>query len=119
MAVTVAAALYPTPWTVGVAVFAGAVDDGFGNVTAAWADPVDAAVYGWAPAGTAEPDLSGRDEVTWDLDLYAPPGFPATPADRVWVGGVEFTAVGVAEAFNSGPFGFAPGVRLRLRRIEG
>lgn len=111
--------VYPTPWTVGVATFAGAVDDGFGNVVPAWADPVETAVYGWAPASTSEPDIAGRSQVAWDLDLYAPPEFAATAADRIVVGSTEFEAVGIPEDFGYGPFGFVPGVRLRLRRIEG
>jgi len=110
---------YPTPWLVGVATFAGAVDDGFGNVVPAWADPVEAPVYGWAPASTGEPGAVGRSEVTWDLDLYAPPEFVATAADRILVGSTEFEALGVPEDFGYGPFGFTPGIRLRLRRIEG
>lgn len=114
-----APALYPTPWTVGVRAYTGTGDDGYGNVAPSWGPPVDTAVYAWAPAGTAEPGALSRDEVTWDLDLYAPPAFAAGPRDLVIVNGAEFNIEGMPEEFDHGPFGFAPGQRLRLRRVEG
>lgn len=111
-------ALLPTPWSVGRRVFSGGGMDAHGNPTRSWSDPVDARVFGWAPAGTAEPTVA-RDEVTWDLDLFAPPGFAATHMDRFVVDGLEFDVIGVVRDFTHGPFGFAPGVVLRLKRVEG
>jgi len=107
------------PLSVGVKVYqAGAVDD-LNEPVDAWAAPIATPVYGWAPAGTGEPFLAGREAVTWDLDLYVPPGFSVAAKDRVEVGGVEYKVEGVVEQFNSGPFGFAPGGRVRLKRAEG
>jgi hypothetical protein len=109
---------FPVPWVVGHRTVVDGVDDGYGNATRSWSDPVDVPVYGWAPAGTGEP-VAGRDEVTWDLDLYAPPGLVVSSRDRFVVDGVEFDVDGVGRDFTHGPFGFAPGVVVRLRRVEG
>jgi len=109
---------YPMPWTVGHRVFTPGVEDAHGNPVKAWAAPVDRGVYAWAPAGTSEPE-AGRDEVTWDLDLYGPAGFTAGSLDRFVVDGDEFEVEGRVRDFNHGPFGFMPGVVVRLRRVEG
>ena len=110
---------YPAPWTVGRRVFAQSGQDAHGNPVWSWSDPVPQPVYAWAPAGTSEPFQAGRDAVTWDLDLFAPPGFTAGPRDRFVVDGTEFEVEGMARDFTHGPFGFTPGVVLRLKRVEG
>lgn len=110
---------YPTPWNVGVREFSSSAIDSHGNPGEFWGDPVDRPVYAWAPAGTAEPFEVARDAVTWDLDLYAPAGFSCGPRDRVVVDGSEFEVVGRVQDFTRGPFGWAPGVRVRLKMVEG
>lgn len=114
-----AQAVYPTPWTVGRRVFDESGEDAHGNPVPSWSEPVPQPVYAWAPAGTSEPFEAGRDPVTWDLDLFAPPGFAAAPRDRFLVDGTEFEVEGRVRDFNHGPFGFMPGVVVRLRRVEG
>lgn len=110
---------YPTRFTVGVMTYTeGAVDD-FGDPEDVWSTPAEVPVYGWAPAATGEPFEANRDVVTWDLDLYAPSGFTVGPRDRVVVLGVEYEVEGVVESFDFGPFGFTPGCRVRLKRVEG
>lgn len=108
--------------TVGVRTFqAGATDD-FGDPIESWSGPVEAPVYGWAPAAVGtdmEPFAPNRDVVTWDLDLYAPPEFTCGPRDRVVVLGIEYEVEGPVQDFNHGPFGFRPGHRVRLKRVEG
>lgn len=109
----------PTPHTVGVRTWSEGPPDSRGNPTDVWSAPVEAPVYGWAPAGTAEPFDVGRDAVTWDLDLYVPPEFTVDRKDRVVVLGDEYTVEGRLESFDYGPFGFRPGGRVRLKRVEG
>ena len=110
---------FPAPYVVEVLPYsADAETDDYGNPVEGYGDPVEAAVYGWAPGGSQE--LTGwQSQVTADLSLYAPSGFPATHRDRVRVDGVVYDVTGVPEDFNHGPFGFAPGIRVNLTRVEG
>jgi hypothetical protein len=95
-------------------------DDGRGNPADGWGPPRRVAVFGWGPpAADREPFEQGRSEVARDLDLYAPPGVGCGPRDRWLVAGGVWEQVGWAEDFTSGPFGFAPGARVSLRRVEG
>ena len=86
-----------------------------------WANPVTRRVYGWAPAGTGEPFELAREPVTWDIDLYAPADFKPGPHDRIALPGeaLPFDIEGQVQDFSYGPFGFQPGVRIRLRRVDG
>jgi hypothetical protein len=110
--------MYPTPWTVDVLPYQGMTPDRLGNETPAWGLPVTKRVYGWAPAGTDE--VNGwRHNVTADLQVYGPPDFTAEPRDRMVVDGRTYEVEGEVEDFGHGPFGFNPGVRVNLRRVEG
>ena len=111
--------LYPLAQVVAVRTFVEGATDPFGNPAESWAAPVDVPVFGFAPAGTSEPFGVGRDAVAWDLDLFAGPDFTLAARDRVLVLGVEHEVDGRVEDFTHGPFGFAPGVRVRLTRVEG
>lgn len=92
--------------------------DDYGNPIPGEPIEDEQAVYGWAPAGTSEFD-DRQEQVTHDLDLYAPPGFRVTAADRVRVVGDVYEVEGRVQDFNHGPFGFTPGVRVKLRRVTG
>ena len=96
--------------------------DEFGDPVESWSDPVGAPVYGWGPAAVGtdmEPFSANRDVVTWDVDLYVPPEFTCGPHDRIVILGVEYEVEGPVQDFSHGPFGFQPGNRLRLSRVEG
>lgn len=109
--------MFPTPWAVDVLAYVGTVENEYGNVTPAWATvPESKPVYGWAPAGTNENNAS-RHTVTADLELFAPPEFTLDPRDHVRIDGLTYEVQGAVEDFNHGPFGFAPGVRVNLRRF--
>lgn len=111
---------FPLRHTVQLVVWSAGVEDAHGNAADVYADPVDHKVYGWGPAGApAEPAASGRNPVLWDLDVYAPPEFPARAHDRMIVGGVLYDVEGHPEDFTTGPFGFFPGMRVSLKRVEG
>ena len=92
--------------------------DSYGNPVEGYGAPVETLVYGWAPGGSQE--LTGwQSQVTADLALYAPADFTVGSRDRVRVLGETYDVEGVVEDFNHGPFGWAPGVRVNLRRVEG
>ena len=111
---------YPASFSVGVRTYSDGAADDFGDPVDAWSDPVATQVYGWAPAGTSEPFNAGREAVTWDLDLLAPPEFACDRKDLVVVPGEgEFKVEGRPQDFTHGPFGFTPGKVVRLKRVEG
>lgn len=93
-------------------------EDAHGNPVKTWADPVDRDVYGWGPAGFAGVDNILREQVDWELDLYAD-AIDAVNNDKIVVNGTEFFVRGYPQDFNHGPFGFRPGVRVKLARTEG
>ena len=112
---------FPAPWTVEVLAYSEDSRDAHGNPVPSWADPGSVQpVYGWAPpSASSEPFEQGRDAVVRDLDVYAAPSFSAGPHDRVRVDGALYAVVGFLSDFNHGPFGYAPGVVLALKRVDG
>lgn len=112
--------VYPTPWAVQVRTHTAGANDSHGKPTDTWSEPGPAQpVYGWASAGTSEPAEPNRSAVTHDLDLLVPPGFTCAPRDRIDVAGSTYEVEGELEDFTHGPFGFAPGGRVRLRKVDG
>lgn len=77
-------------------------------------------IFGWAPSGMEQSADGIRRVTEWDVDIYAPAGVQGNPQAK-WVldDGRTYMQVGQAEDFTHGPFGFAPGVRINLKRIEG
>lgn len=111
---------FPTPWTVLTHAVVEGTKNSHGNKTKTWASGVEQPVYGWAPpTADLEPLEAGRTAVIRDLDVFAPSEFVVGPHDRVTVDGDLYEVVGHPEDFNHGPFGFAPGFRVSLKRVEG
>ncbi len=109
----------PTPYTVLREAWAPSTD-AHGNESDGWAAAVSVAVHGWSPpSADAEPFEPGRSPVVRDLDLYAPAGTAGGPRDRWTVDGVVYDAVGYPEDFTRGPWQWAAGVRVSLKRPEG
>ena len=111
--------MFPTPWAVTLHARALGSKDAHGNPVETWATPgVSEPAYAWAPpSADREPFDANRTPVVRDLDVYMPAS-AAKPKDRMTVGGVLYSVVGHPEDFNHGPFGFAPGVRVSLLRVE-
>lgn len=110
----------PTPYTVTRAVYLPGAVDAHGNPTDAWDTPVDVPVHAWAPpSADKEPGDANRDTVIRDLDLYAPAGTTGGPKDRWMVDGVLYDQVGHVEDYTKGPWQWAAGVRINLKRAEG
>lgn len=98
--------------------YAGTGSDGYGNDVTTWGTPRPEWVFGWAPGGSSEQTVR-QQQLTIDLELYAPPSFTCDPRDRLVVGGVEYAVEGGIDDFNHGPFNYRPGVRVNLRRVTG
>jgi len=110
--------VFPKPYSVLVSTRLDGETDAHGNPVASWSDPVEVPVYCWAPGGAAQEDNINREQVSWDLDLYTDE-IEVGPADRVTVKGLDYEVVGYPEDYRWGPFGWQPGVRVNLRRVEG
>ncbi|SEC54890.1 hypothetical protein [Arthrobacter woluwensis] len=110
---------FPSPYTVGHQERIAGGEDPMGDpLPEHWEDRPDQKVMGWATPGSdveIRPTGSGVDR---DLDLYSPTGF-TKPQDKVIIDGVEFFAVGWPEDYNHGPWRWAPGYRINLKRVEG
>jgi len=110
----------PTPYTVTRAAFTPGATDAHGNPVDAWGTAQSVAVHGWAPPpADTDPNDSARSAVVRDLDLYAPAGTVGYPQDRWGVGGVTYEQVGYPEDYTKGPWQWAAGVRINLKRVEG
>jgi hypothetical protein len=71
-----------------------------------------------APAGTNEL-LNAQETVSWDLDLYPPPGADIQPVDRVVVDSVTYEVFGRKQEWQSPFSGWAPGGYVRLTEVTG
>ena len=112
---------FPTPHTVGWHTIAEGATDRNGNPVKSWTPALDVAgtsvaVMGWAPTQTVEPQQDHSEDL-WDL--LVPSGTVSNPGDVVDVSGVgQLEVVGVLQDYTKGPFGFAAGGVLKLRRYR-
>ena len=106
----------PERYTVGYKVRSSS-HDGMSEVES-WADPVELPVYAIAPPVQDDITRPERTGFTHVLDLYMKSS-PSGHRDKFVVNGVEYFAEGVPDDFNFGPFGFRPGVRVRLMKAVG
>ena len=110
----------PTPYTVTRATHSPGALDAHGNPVDAWSDPEPLRVHGWAPpSADADPGDDNRNAVVRDLDLYAPAGTTSGPRDLWVIDGTPYTQVGHVEDYTKGPWQWAAGVRVNLKRVEG
>lgn len=115
---------FPTPYVVGLHVWAGAGEDTHGNPVESYTPPLNQpgtpyAVIGWSVPSSTEPAVAGHDRVVVDVELLTPPGFPAKPRDVIDLPSGQFEVVGEVRDYTTGPFGFAPGGVANLRRVDG
>lgn len=112
-------ARFPAPWTVQVSRWEWGEPDRYGEREKVFSPPVTRKVYGWSPPGVEEESYaSNRDYIIQDLDVYAPVGFEVSADDRMTIDGEEFRVLGGSRDFNHGPFGFVPGIAIRVKRVE-
>lgn len=110
--------MFPERFTVSHEVLVKGAKDAMGVPVVTFSTAVSVPVFGWATPSqdnVLRPEQSGVER---DLDLYCAGAF-AGPGDRITVAGVLYTTVGYPEDYRYGPFGYAPGVRINLRRVEG
>lgn len=110
---------FPLRFTVGHRVWAGGVEDAWGNTVSGWADPVEKRVYGWGAPATSEPKVAGHNRDVVELELLVPPGFECSPHDRMVLDSLEYEVIGGVEMFDHNPFGWNPGGIVNLRRVSG
>ena len=110
--------MYPTPHVVTIVTATPGGFDAYGNPVTTEAHVVWP-VYGWGPGGSQE--LTGwSSQVSADVAVYGPqPPVPITSGTRLEVDGLTYDVEGVVEDYDHGPFGFAPGVRVNLRKVAG
>lgn len=89
-----------------------------GSPRDAWGVSVLKLVYGVAPPSSDQPVRVTDTGLKIVLDVYASSwGF--VPKSKVTVGGKTYLQEGYPDDFGMGPFGYRPGVRVNLTRIEG
>lgn len=109
---------FPAAQTIGHAIYTPGTVDAHGNPTDTWASPVDVQVYGYGPpAVRAEAEPGGTQVVSY-IEVLAPV-FPVDPRDRFVVASVTYEVLGEVNDWTSGPFGYGPGMVIRLKRVEG
>lgn len=108
--------MFPEPYKVGYRKRSSR-HDGMSQVES-WADPVDLPVIAIAPPVQDDVTRPERTGYTHVLDLYMVSS-PSGHRDKFVVHGEEYFAEGVPDDFNFGPFGFKPGVRVRLMKAVG
>jgi hypothetical protein len=112
---------FPEPFTCGHRVYSATGDDGFGNAVPSWATAVTRNIYGAYPGTPGEDYEPGRNPSTIPLFLLGSTAQLGTvhARDRIVWQGNEFEVDGEPESYDFGPFGYEPGVRVRLKRVEG
>ena len=113
---------WPTPFRVGHHVYSPGGPDRHRNPPT-YTPPRNEAgtqvpVYGWSTPSTTEPKLSGHDRVVVDVELLAP-NFTPAPQDLIDLPEGRYEVVGVTQDYNHGPFDFAPGAVINLRKVDG
>lgn len=98
--------------------YEGAGRDAHGNERETWAPAVPELAYGFYTRVSDEP-RPDRDVVTERWSLLAPASVSVGPHDRVTVLGETYEVVGIPRVWNHGPFGWAAGVEIVLRREGG
>lgn len=111
---------FPLPHTVQHLAYSGEGRNSRGNVVDVWADPVDVPAF-WHTGPTHEPQIAGHERVRVDAKVYVDRDLSVSAKDKfVLPRWGEFEVEGEPEDYNSGPFGWAPGlVALNLRKVTG
>lgn len=110
--------MFPTPFTVEHSRPVPAGENALGQVITE-AVTESRPVCGWSPEKSedgAEPALAGR--VITEVNLLTPDGDWRDGDTVTLPDGRLFVVVGDPEDNNAGPFGFAPGYKVLLRRVN-
>ena len=110
--------VFPLPFTCSHEAYTAGVEDGHGNTTPGWCDPVEVSCAWW-PVSSEEPagPPTGSDRVVAELALILNVDVIVDHRDRFTIDGKRFEVTGLPKNYNYGPFGFAPNrqiVELRM-----
>lgn len=109
---------FPLNQTIGHAIYTPGAVDSHNNPKDDWAAPVDVLVYGYGPPIRTEEAEPGGTQVIQGIQVLAPT-FPVDPRDRFVIDTLTYMVIGETAVWDNGPFGFEPGMTIRLRRVEG
>lgn len=111
---------FPEPFKVSHESRIEGAEDDWGNPVDSFAEPVEVNVYGWGPPSADEPIRDTDSGLAHDIDLYCSKPF-CGHLDKVTLPNEPLSLVvqGRPDDFNYGPFGFTPGYRVKLKRVEG
>lgn len=102
--------------TIGVQKYAGVGDDGHGNTTEVWADPVSALIWQFDPGSSTE-TVEGGDRTVTEPTIYAPGSLDVGRKDRVTVDGLTYDVLGDPHVWKRGDR--VVGIVVDLHRAEG
>lgn len=108
--------MFPEPFTVGWKKRT-ATHDGMSQKES-WGTATSISVYGWGPPSPDDVIRAEQTGVKHVLDVYCKSA-ATKHRDKLTVNGVDYFVEGTPDDFNFGPFGFQPGVRIRLSRVVG
>lgn len=110
---------FPLAQTIGHAVYVAGATNSHGNPVDSWAAPVDVAVYGYGPPTRTQESEPGGTQVIQGLQIFAPPGLAVSAQDRFVVDGLTYEVEGEVGDWTHGPFRYAPGIVINVKRVEG
>lgn len=116
--------MFPTPFTVTHSRRVREGENALGQAVDTY-ESASRAVFGWSPKSSAGArsanagvDSALADRTTTEISLLTPDG-DWSDGDKVTLpDGHEYTVIGEPSDANHGPFGFTPGYRVTLRRVE-
>lgn len=105
--------------TIEVMRYIGGIEDAHGNVQETWSAPETVNVYSIAPTQQIEPFEEGRDVVVEKKTILAPSNVHIGPHDKVRINTEEYKVDGGTQDWNTGPFGWTPGVSINIEKVSG
>lgn len=82
----------------------------------AWEPAVTRLVFGWGPPAPEEELRDDRDAIIASQIITTPTADWLDPRDRIVLAGVEYEVHGGARDYTHGPFNFAPGYAIQVKR---
>ncbi|NKG21106.1 hypothetical protein [Paeniglutamicibacter terrestris] len=86
------------------------------NPIETWAAAVPRMVFGWGPPAPEDEIRNDRDVIIESQMVLSPDADWLDPRDRIVLAGVEYEVHGGPRDFTHGPFNFAPGYAIQVKR---
>lgn len=111
--------MIPTAQTISHLVWSAGAVDSHGNPVDTWAAPVDVDVYYYGPPTRIPNDPEpGGTQIIHDIEVGAPT-FVVGSRDRFVIENRTYEVTGDPQVWDNGPFGYQPGMVVKLRKVEG